>query len=162
MVLDGKTFWRILFLFSRAALIFAYFWGWLSRLPTGLGAPDIFSANSHLFKSAKISILCKKPKTPNWYINAYYRNIVIATANTYSSETIYLFTTLDRNSQGLTGKINEDNNFMSFPGALATFSTYSPSRDYQFQSMLLPISRKLMATILRHLSKALNLPNQSQ
>lgn len=77
-------------------------------------------------------------------------------------KTIYLFSTSDRNSQGLTGKINEGTDFMSFPGALATFSTYAPSRDYQFQSMLLPISRKLTAEILRHLSKALNLPNQSQ
>ena len=56
-----------------------------------------------------------------------------------------LSTTLDRNRQGLIGKINEEIKFILFPGALETFSTHSPSKDYQSQSMSLPISNKALS-----------------
>lgn len=62
-------------------------------------------------------------KSPNRNINIYYITIVIAIATFNSSKIICLFTTLDRNSQVSIGQINEDINFMSFLGALATFST---------------------------------------
>ena len=56
-----------------------------------------------------------------------------------------LFTALDRNSQGLIGKTNEEIKFIFFPGALAIFSTYSPSKDYQSELMSLPISNKALS-----------------
>lgn len=60
--------------------------------------------------------------------------------------------------QGLLRKINEDISTMIFPGTWETISVSFPSRQHHFWWSLLTSSQKLVATILKQLSKALNLP----
>ena len=112
-------------------------------------------------KKKKKEMKRKKPKNPNWYITTYYINVVIDTTTTNSSKN-NMFTTIDRNSQGLIGKNKWRDRVHIIPWSPGNIFNLFSFKGYQSQSMSSPISRRLSATILRHLSKAVNLPKQSQ